>query len=392
MRLHALRITAFGPFTDTVEVDFDALSGAGLFLLSGATGSGKTSILDAVCFALYGDVPGDRATAKRLRSDRADPATGTEVVLEATLSGRRFRLTRTPAWERPKRRGTGTTLQQASVVVQEQRGQEWHTHTTRLDEAGQLVSGLLGMTLTQFVQVAMLPQGRFATFLRAGSEERKGLLQRLFRTERFTDVERWLRQHRAELRHRSAEYGDRVAEAVSRISESSGADLPADWDLSDLTLPAESGELSAWTEELHAGARAAQDESTALAATALSRHTAAKRAAAQARELVERHRRVRAAAEEHAALLDGQADHDLAVAALEDAHRAAPVTPLRLLAARAVEAHRTAVAQAPPDLDLDRVAEQLDTLTARLAEARAAEPARARWTAAIDERAALRDE
>ena len=73
MRLHRLEITAFGPFADTVSVDFDTLSEAGLFLLAGATGSGKTSVLDAVCFALYGDVPGDRGSAKRLRSDQAEP-------------------------------------------------------------------------------------------------------------------------------------------------------------------------------------------------------------------------------------------------------------------------------------------------------------------------------
>ena len=72
MRLHRLEVTAFGPFADTATVDFDALSAAGLFLLSGATGAGKTSVLDAVCFALYGAVPGERNDAKRLRADQAD--------------------------------------------------------------------------------------------------------------------------------------------------------------------------------------------------------------------------------------------------------------------------------------------------------------------------------
>src|SRR3990170_4936506 len=115
MRLHALSITAFGPFADTVEVDFDALSDAGLFLLSGPTGAGKSSILDAVCFALYGDVPGDRSAAKRLRSDHAGDDVVPRVVLEATLSGRRFRIDRSPAWTRPKKRGTGTTTEQARV-------------------------------------------------------------------------------------------------------------------------------------------------------------------------------------------------------------------------------------------------------------------------------------
>ncbi len=97
MRLHRLDVTAFGPFAGSVTVDFDALSDAGLFLLSGPTGAGKSSVLDAVCFALYGDVPGDRAAARRLRSDHAAPDVAPRVVLEATLAGRRFRIDRSTA-------------------------------------------------------------------------------------------------------------------------------------------------------------------------------------------------------------------------------------------------------------------------------------------------------
>ena len=119
MRLHSLEVTAFGPFADTVAIDFDALSASGLFLLSGATGAGKSSILDAVCFALYGDVPGDRAAAKRLRCDQAPPGVAPAVRLEVTLSGRRLRIERSPAWQRPKKRGTGITTEQASVHLAE---------------------------------------------------------------------------------------------------------------------------------------------------------------------------------------------------------------------------------------------------------------------------------
>ena len=119
MRLHALSITAFGPFADTVEVDFDTLSDSGLFLLSGPTGAGKSSVLDAVCFALYGDVPGDRSTAGRLRCDQAGDGVAPRVRLEVTLSGRRFRIERSPRWERPKKRGTGMTTEQASVAISE---------------------------------------------------------------------------------------------------------------------------------------------------------------------------------------------------------------------------------------------------------------------------------
>ena len=97
MRLHHLSVTAFGPFVETADVDFDALSDAGLFLLSGATGAGKSSVLDAVCFALYGAVPGDRQHAGRLRSDQAPPTWAPSVTLEVELCGRRFRIVRSPA-------------------------------------------------------------------------------------------------------------------------------------------------------------------------------------------------------------------------------------------------------------------------------------------------------
>ena len=203
MRLHHLEITAFGPFAGHVTVDLDRLSEAGLFLLSGPTGAGKTSVLDAVCFALYGDVPGDRSIAKRLRCDQAAPGVSPTVTLEATLSGRRFRIVRSPAWERPKKRGSGTTTQQASVTISERVDGAWTPLSSRLDETGHLVTRLVGMNLAQFTQVAMLPQGRFQAFLRAKSEERHQLLQRLFRTGRFEDVERWLRDRRVALRRES---------------------------------------------------------------------------------------------------------------------------------------------------------------------------------------------
>src|SRR3954447_2422163 len=102
MRLHQLELTAFGPYAGTECVDFDALADHGIFLLTGPTGAGKTSVLDAVCFALFGAVPGARQTAKRLRSDHADATTRTRVRLEVTLRGRRYRITREPEQERPK--------------------------------------------------------------------------------------------------------------------------------------------------------------------------------------------------------------------------------------------------------------------------------------------------
>src|SRR3954463_15347915 len=216
MRLHRLSVTAFGPFVDTAEVDFDALSAAGLFLLSGATGAGKSSVLDAVCFALYGAVPGDRQHAGRFRSDQAPATLAPAVTLELTLTDRRFRVVRSPAWRRPKKRGDGTTPTPAQVTVSERTVDSWVHLTSRLDEAGDLLSGLLGMNLDQFCQVALLPQGHFQAFLRAKPDERQRLLARLFRTGRFERVEGWLRDHRLELRRASERHAELAADLVSR--------------------------------------------------------------------------------------------------------------------------------------------------------------------------------
>ncbi|MFJ6002607.1 AAA family ATPase [Arthrobacter sp. NPDC092385] len=189
MRLHQLEIQAFGPFADRQSVDFDALSSQGLFLLNGPTGAGKSSVLDAVCFALYGSVPGARHSAKRLRSDHAAESVAPEVSLEFSIADRRFQVVRSPAWERPARRGGGTTTEQARTLLSERIGFDWVQKSARNDEAGLELQSLLGMDKEQFTKVVMLPQGEFAAFLRADAKPRRELLQRLFSTTRFEDLE-----------------------------------------------------------------------------------------------------------------------------------------------------------------------------------------------------------
>ncbi|PUA79265.1 AAA family ATPase [Nocardioides currus] len=249
MRLHSLHITAFGPFADTVEVDFDALSDTGLFLLSGPTGAGKSSVLDAVCFALYGDVPGDRSAAGRLRCDQAADGVAPRVRMEMTLKGRRFRIERSPRWERPKKRGTGLTTQQPSVALLERIDDTWQPLSTRLDETGHLMTDLVGLTLPQFCQVALLPQGRFQAFLRARSEDRHALLRQVFRTGRFDRIEQWLRDRRLELQRSSTTHGRGVADLVGRVSEATGSAVPVDWDVADLSLEAADGTVAGWVSD-----------------------------------------------------------------------------------------------------------------------------------------------
>lgn len=193
MRIHRLRISAFGPFAGTEEIDFDRLSAHGLFLLNGPTGAGKTSVLDAICFALYGSVPGARQDGKRLRSDHADPATEPAVSCEFSAQGRHFEVTRSPAWDKPSARGkNGFTTQQAKTLLRERVNGDWLEKSGRNDEAGAEITGLLGMDREQFTRVVMLPQGDFAAFLRSKAADRLDLLQKLFGTQRFEAVEQEL--------------------------------------------------------------------------------------------------------------------------------------------------------------------------------------------------------
>ena len=145
MRIHRLEISAFGPFAATERIDFDRLSAHGLFLLNGATGAGKTSVLDAICFALYGSVPGARQDGKRLRSDHAEAAAEPRVTCEFSATGRHFEVSRSPAWDKPSARGkNGFTVQQANTLLRERVDGEWIEKSGRNDEAGAEIADVLG--------------------------------------------------------------------------------------------------------------------------------------------------------------------------------------------------------------------------------------------------------
>ncbi|AJT62262.1 hypothetical protein T261_0573 [Streptomyces lydicus] len=235
MRLHRLSVTAFGPFARTQVVDFDRLSRDGLFLLHGPTGAGKTSVLDAVCFALYGSVPGARQSGQALRSDLADPLTLTEVVLELTVAERRLEITRLPEQPRPKKRGSGTTREKAQSRLREfdAAGGEWTALSRSHQEIGEEIGQLLGMSKEQFCQVALLPQGDFARFLRADAEARARLLGRLFDTRRFAALEDRLNARRKAAGDRVAAGDERLLALAHRMAQAAGDDT----DLDDPSLP-----------------------------------------------------------------------------------------------------------------------------------------------------------
>ncbi|MEV0766350.1 SMC family ATPase [Nocardia sp. NPDC050435] len=314
MRLHRLEMTAFGPFAETTVVDFDALGADGLFLLHGQTGAGKTTVLDAIAFALYGRVPGARGESKRLHSDHAPEQTPPQVVLEATLGGRRLRLTRVPEFERPKLRGTGMRTEQAKATLAwlDGRGE----NLSRIPDIGEEIVRLLGMSADQFFQVVLLPQGDFARFLRADNEDREKLLEKLFDTERFGTAEQWL----ADKRRSSAADLEQRRQGIERlIAQIRGA--------AGLSVTESVGtvESVAWSQDLLATARA--DLTAATAETARCQQESAQlgKLAEEQRRLHELRRRMSAARAQLSGYTAG-ADHRAALQAeLEAARRAQPV-------------------------------------------------------------------
>ncbi|MFC8722893.1 AAA family ATPase, partial [Kitasatospora sp. NPDC057198] len=299
MRLHRLALTAFGPFAGTELIDFDRLSAAGLFLLRGATGAGKSSVLDAVCYALYGELPGTRRS-NGVRSDHAAPDVRTEVVLEVTLGGRRLEVTRSPEQWRPKKRGTGLTAEKAQTLLREWaadagRGEPgWVPVSRSHQEAGEELTRLLGMNREQFCQVVLLPQGDFARFLRADSKQRAELLGRLFDTGRFEQLERWTAELRKQHESRVQSGRQRVHALLARAEEAAGP-------------------LAAGAADLRPGEDAPIAE--ALAWAALLRVDAAERAEAAALRLAAAEAgraAARARLEEQAALAERQSRHQRA--------------------------------------------------------------------------------
>ncbi|MFF3645103.1 AAA family ATPase [Streptomyces sp. NPDC002564] len=361
MRLHRLRVTAFGPFGGTQDIDFDDLSAAGLFLLHGPTGAGKTSVLDAVCYALYGSVPGARQGSGQgmtLRSDHAQQGTRTEVRLELTVAGRRLEVTRQPPWERPKKRGTGTTTEKAQSWLREYdaaappKGDAadagagaWQDLSRSHQEIGEEITQLLGMSKEQFCQVVLLPQGDFARFLRADAEARGKLLGRLFDTRRFAAVEQRLADQR---RSGEAEVKDGDAALLAdahRMQQAAGDGRGgAEWPLPDVA-PGDPGLADAvltWAAVARAGARERLTVADCALTAAESARAGAERRLGDVRELDRLQGRFAEAQARAAQLHAREGEQRDLVERLERARKADSVAPALGLRDTADAEHRRA--------------------------------------------------
>ena len=191
-----LTMQAFGPFAGTESIDFTALGKSPLFLINGPTGAGKSSILDALCFALYGQTTGNERDPTQMRCDQADAALLTEVSLDFHLRGADYRVRRVPQQERPKARGEGTTTHNAEAQLWRLKaGGEVETCLVarKVNDATAELQTLIGLDANQFRQVMVLPQGKFRELLIADSKEREKIFSQLFQTQIFQRIEEQLR-------------------------------------------------------------------------------------------------------------------------------------------------------------------------------------------------------
>jgi exonuclease SbcC len=257
-----LTVRAFGPYATEQVFDFAHLNGRSFFLIHGPTGAGKTSVLDAICFALYGQASGSRAP-REMRSDHAEPATFTEVVFDFAIGAERYRVKRWPEQERPAKRS-----KELKLVTAQQDATIWRrTDATEDDdddegavladgwrETNEQVERLMGFRCEQFRQVVMLPQGKFQELLVAKSDARQAILETLFQVESYGRIEYALKDSASGLRQQRERAQHRRSEVLQGLNVPGVAEL----EQQRATVEAEVTSLRAAAEPLREARRVAQ--------------------------------------------------------------------------------------------------------------------------------------
>jgi exonuclease SbcC len=222
MRIHHLTIQGFGPFKDKQEIDFDALSQDKIFMLEGPTGAGKSSIIDAIVFSLYGVTAHEAATksgpaGQRVRSDYCEVGDETKVCIEFSTGGARYKVTRTAAYEAPKKSGEGTTPVNAKAIL------EFidppHEAINQVKEVNLRIKEELRLDNEQFSQMVVLPQGDFASFLHASTEKRREVLETIFKTFFYDKIKGQLDVRAKEFQGLLAQQGQEINHHVRNLEK-----------------------------------------------------------------------------------------------------------------------------------------------------------------------------
>lgn len=214
MRPILLKMSAFGPYAGETIIPMDELGSQGLYLITGDTGAGKTTIFDAICFALYGEASGPNRESSMFRSKYAKPDTVTEVELTFFHVGKEYRVIRNPEYLRPAKRGDGFTKQPADATLYMPDGQI----ITKTKEVTAVVQNLLGINRDQFSQIAMLAQGDFLKLLLADTKTRQEIFRELFKTGPYMQLQQELDNKRKEIKGKVEDGRKSVDQYVAGIA------------------------------------------------------------------------------------------------------------------------------------------------------------------------------
>lgn len=206
-----LILSAFGPYAAQTELDMTCLGNQGLYLICGDTGAGKTTIFDAITFALYGEPSGRVRSASMFRSKYASPDTPTYVEFTFSSAGQTYTVRRNPDYERPAKRGSGMTKEKANASLVYPDGRV----LTRRDEVNRAIEALLGLNRNQFSQVAMIAQGDFQRLLLASTEERIAIFRRIFNTNLYERLQQQFSNDTNELRQRSSQLKSSLLQSMA---------------------------------------------------------------------------------------------------------------------------------------------------------------------------------
>ena len=213
MRPLRLKISAFGPYAGCTELDLEKLGESGIYLITGTTGAGKTTIFDAIMYALYGEPSGDNRTAAMFRSKYALPETPTEVELTFLNKGKIYTIKRNPEYERLSKKGSGTTNQKASVLLTYPDG----STVSNTKEVRDAILGIIGVDRSQFSQIAMIAQGDFMKLLLADSKQRQEIFRNIFKTSYCEKIQDMLKEEAGKLTRQLSEEKISVEQYIKGI-------------------------------------------------------------------------------------------------------------------------------------------------------------------------------
>jgi len=213
MRPLKLKISAFGPYAGETEFDFDKLGTGGLYLITGDTGAGKTTIFDAITYALYGDPSGNNREVSMLRSKYANDTTPTEVELVFSYYGKEYTVKRNPEYTRARKNGEGTTPQIAGATFIYPDGKV----VTKIKDVDKAVKSVIGIDRSQFCQIAMIAQGDFLKLLLAPTKERMEIFRHIFKTELFSDLQERLKKESGKLSDECTKIKSSISQYIGGI-------------------------------------------------------------------------------------------------------------------------------------------------------------------------------